>query len=213
MMEIYEQRRRDSRWLWIGAAGVLLAVILWAITRADEANEYSAGDVAAPAATLGERPPVVLLVATRRYLDFAKQAPDFGDINRAHEYTANGLRYLAGALQELSATPANRAKIAALKASADDLGEQHDVTHAEIVAVTFKQAADALAEVQRNRFPSLAAETAQVHDAAAAMDPKDPLLQQSQKIKTFFAAAATLLEHMGAAAPAATPASDTGADS
>jgi hypothetical protein len=212
MPHIHIQPKQRRSWPWLVGL-VVVGLAIWGLVEisGDDTTYESAGYVVPPRATTVV-PPLgsVVRIETQQFIDFANQPPRLGDLGAAHEYTRNGLRYLAAALEELAdSTTVSPATIAALRQSADELDEENQVSHAHIVRVVFGQFADAVADLQRARFPALSNDVARIRSDARAIDEHTNLLDQGEKIKAFFADAAAVVQRMGAAAPGA--ATDSGA--
>lgn len=206
MAEIHVQEKKRGTWLWIlGIAAA--ALLIWVIVDRDDREEFAAGDVA-PAPALAPPDNVVIWPETERFILFTRdQQPDFGDINAAHEYTRNGLRYLASSLEEITkqdgATEPNlRPRIASLREAAEAISERAAAPeHAAAIAPVFRQAADAMSDLQRARFPEAGDEVEAVRDAAGRVTAEQPLQQQRDAVKAFFDRAVEAVRAMGAPEP------------
>lgn len=172
--------RKPPIWPWVATAAALLLVvglIVWAASQADEPQ--FAGRSAEPGAqgTSGAESPAI-----RDYLQFAGvigngEAPEPG---REHEYTAEGLRKLAAALQVLEREQGGvgRADAAAeIRSRAEQIQrEPASPRHANAVRDAFMLAAQAM--------PG----DADLQQRAQAISAQQPLLEQTDAIRDFFKA-------------------------
>lgn len=209
MAELHVQEKRRSAWPWI--LGALFAVLLiWIVVERNDADEYATGDVVAtpvaPAPAIAPAP--VSSVDVDRFVVFATDpTPDFGNMNAAHTYTRNGLRYLASALDEVArsapVTGQNiQPSIAALRQGAEALSEDAaGPEHAAALSRVINQAAEVMRELQRARFPESADEVSRVGDAARRISANEAILEQREAVREFFSRAATAVQSMGAPAP------------
>jgi hypothetical protein len=204
MAEIHVQPKGPRLWPWFATLGVVAALlIIGRIWWNDDPLVVSSGDIDLYPASVEPIPATVVFpvewASVRRYDEFTTRPSDFGDFHRAHAYTRNGFQYLAAAIQEVSGDSAPVGKVAAVRESAQALAQETTTDYAQMFAVTARQAAEALREVQQARYPELSSATAGVSDAAKAIEEDAGLLGQGDRIRAFFAEAAELLRQMGAA--------------
>lgn len=216
MAEIHVQPKERTIWPWVlGFIAVLL--LLWVVVDPRGDEQTVAGDVEPGLANPPAAPVIpVAWVDTDRFLAYARDSqPDFGDANRAHDYTRNGLTYLAGSLEEItrqdrSTEPNIQPSIAAMRQGAEALNESAaGPEHAAAVKRVLDQAVTAMNELQRARFPSASDAVNGLRDAANAVSGSQPLLEQEDEVREFFQRAAAAVQAMGAPAPGST--STTGA--
>ncbi|MET3978243.1 hypothetical protein ABIB62_000811 [Mucilaginibacter sp. UYP25] len=70
------------------------------------------------------------------------------------------------------------------------------ITHADDIRKAADILSDALYNLQQQKYPSLYGSAARVKTTAAQIDPDTLTLEQKEKVKGFFIAAAALLEKM-----------------
>lgn len=170
--------RKPPLWPWLATLAALLLVIVlivWVANRGDEPQ--LAGGYAEPETqgTSGIAPS-----AMNEYLQFAGVAGDGEQPQpgREHEYTAEGLRKLAAALESLERTRPGAVRDGAvdeIRSHADRI--QRDPTsrqHANAVRDAFLNVADAIPGGGGLR------------DDAEAISPEQPLLEQTDAIRAFF---------------------------
>ena len=200
--EIHVQRKERKLWPWaLGIAALLL--LLFVIVDRDDGAEYAAGEVASDVGPTW--------IESQRFIGYARDSqPNFGDMNAAHEYTRNGLRYLASALDEIrrqdrTTAPNIEPRIAALREGAETLRAGAAAPgHADAVATVFNQAVSAITDLQRARFPGAGDEVEGMREAANRVSPERPLLEQRDAVKGFFDHAVSAVRAMGAPEPQTT---------
>jgi hypothetical protein len=125
------------------------------------------------------------------------------DLN--HDYTADGIRHLARALDDL-ADHANvngadfNTRKERLKEKADALQrDPHSLQHANIIRDAFTSAADVMESIQREAYPNHNNHVNQVRQAANNINPQQQTLNQKQQIEAFFERSSNALQAMGTA--------------
>lgn len=208
MANIDIQRKRSQAWWWVLGL-ILLALLIWWLAARGGRGELAGGDVGrdvglgvgAVAGTPGA-PVSGVAVDIDPFLAHVRSEGDFTEMGRAHNYTATGIRLLADALDQLArADAAGKGTVTTnlqrLRQSAEAL--QRDPTsprHAEMTRQAFTAAADVMSDVQQTRFPALANQVSEVREAATAVSPDRPLLEQREAVRTFFDRAANTLSVM-----------------
>jgi hypothetical protein len=202
MAEIGIERKSPTLWPWV----LLLLVVLiggwlW-FEREDPVENTTAGEDAAPAlgrdgqanatvtGTSGDSAPAPVL-DYMRYSGVVAGATDVPEMSIAHDYSAEGLRKLAAALETTaSAQKADVAQtVSRLRASADELQQdQRSLRHAALVRDAFTAAAEAIGSL------SQAPDVTALKSAAAAIDPGRPLLGQRDAVRQFFRQSAEALD-------------------
>ncbi len=210
MTEIRVERKESKGWLWgllALLALVAIALVWWMFGRNDTPVVGAAADsTAAPAAAASEiavdRGAVDGFLAWVVNSDTASAAT--GDLS--HEYTATGVRQLAGAIasiaqgDSLGGTEVNE-QVTALNTLADRLQtEPQSLKHADLAHSAFSSAAQLLDDVQRRSFPNASAQVGSVRQAADAVSKERPLLEQRAEINQFFTSAADAIRTLSGAA-------------
>jgi ABC-type nickel/cobalt efflux system permease component RcnA len=202
MAEINIERKERPIWPWIIGILVLL-LLIWLIWRAASTDEIAPADETAVTDTIprdtveDERTGD----AVNQYMNFVNQeSPEMG---REHDYTSNGIRRLADALEEivqeqnLSGDIEINQKRQDLRNKADRI--QQDATstqHANTIRDAFTSATDLMQSIQEKNFPGLGQDVEQARQSAQAVDPGTQTLEQRDKIKQFFRDAGNVVEKM-----------------
>lgn len=216
MAEIHIERKSQRPWFWwlLGLA-VLLVLAWWALAgwRGDPSGPLASsadgtvlgavpGGTAAGAADTGGSARAGAEGAVADYLTYADQRRARQAADRSHDYTADGLRRLAGAIGALwerngSRENALRAELDALRAQADSLQRNPQSTeHARYTREAFRTAAALLRTLQQRHYPSLSSQVNEVGEAATAMRPTTTLLEQDAQIQRFFDQSADVVRRM-----------------
>jgi hypothetical protein len=210
--ELHIERKERSAWPWILLGLALLGLLLWyflgrgdaddgvvADTAAGVVTDTSAAPGAAPGAMPGTAGDAGAVAAFLAYTDERRSRQD---ADLTHEYTADGIRRLAAALdvvarQDTVGGAALQPRLDSLRQGADALQRNAEsMQHAEQARAAFTSAAGIMAAVQERRFPDLGDEVGQVREAAEAVRPGAPLLEQRAQVQTFFDRAAAALRTM-----------------
>jgi hypothetical protein len=137
--------------------------------------------------------------AVNRYLLFVALHEGATDVNRSHDYTANGLRRLAAALSavlqfELETGAPQRMQIESLYRRADELQrDSRSLAHAELARAAFTTAGDVSHWLQERNGSAGAEEVKALRAAASAVDPNVPLLRQISEVERCFTRAGAVL--------------------
>lgn len=208
MADINVERKGPSIWPWIIGL-IVLALLIWALAemlggRDDARTTAVPGDTVprtqevAPAPTTDPAAPGVATAAPAAVQEFERwvdRRDAQTDMGQQHQYTINGLRQLADAIESLAqrheARPAVQQSIQSVRQQADRL-EQSDpaaTQHANLTRDAFTSAADAIGTLHREHHAQatgLENQVTQVRQAAQAIQTGTPLLQQQQEVQTFF---------------------------
>ena len=210
MAEINIERKERTTWPWL-LLGLLLVALLawWLLSRNDGTDFATSQDTAAYADTTNTMTPAAgTVAATGAVGDFVQWTRDNqarGAADTTHEYTTEGIRHLAGAIQAVAqrgdTAGASIGSVAdSMRTHAEALQRNWQSTnHANHVRLAFMQAAGALERLREQRFPQAATTVAQVRAAAERVQGTQPLLQQRQSVQQFFEVAAQTLQSMQAA--------------
>jgi hypothetical protein len=212
MAEINVERKGPSGWLWI--LGILAAVgfvwVLVAMSRSDNFDETTAAaPEAVPAAPVRDVAPTTGVADARApevaaFLTFT-EAPGGSPTGPAHDYAADGIRRLTGALNAVieKGTVAGNAvqdQFKAFQTKADRIQADPQATgHADQVRDVFTSAASLMSAVQEDKWPDAAdlkTRIAEARRAAEDIEAERSLLDQTAKVKAFFNRAAAALRAM-----------------
>ena len=199
MAEIHIEQKERSVWPWMLVGLLALGLIVWVVTRpgVDDrmstlAVDSAAGAVldssaaAGPATTDGMPAPVA------RFLTFVEENRARSAADSAHDYTSDGLRHLAGALDVLVrrdtvGRQSLDSQVSWLRVRADTL--QRDwgsADHARAARQAFLSAASLIQALQEQRYPDAMDEVTGVVDASQGVKADLPLLQQKAEVQQFF---------------------------
>lgn len=198
MTRIDTERKGTSNWIWIVLLLLLLVALGWWFVGRPPALDRAT--MSLPADSTGMNTGAGPAVA--RYLAFADSARAQTNAGPDHSYSAEGVRLLADAIGELTirdtvAGAATTTQVAALKTLADRLqADAQSLSHADVFHAAATSAAALMGEVQSRRFPNRAGEIEAVRSAADAIAKDQPLLEQKERVDTFFTRAAEVLRFM-----------------
>jgi hypothetical protein len=219
MAEIRVERKR-AVWPWILLALVLLALIVWLFFLGDRDAPEPTDVVPAPPVGEASQAPAEPAPATvpdtqseagqrpeavSAFLTFVEERNAEQSASPAHEYTAAGLHRLADALNAIAESdPGQEATASAelqeletVRAQAEAMQKDpQSLQHADQAREAFSSAASAMQNLQKSRFPQLGEQVGGVQEAAAGVDPKRPLLEQTEAIEQFFQRSAAALRAM-----------------
>ncbi|MEO6521915.1 MAG: hypothetical protein ABIN91_09575 [Mucilaginibacter sp.] len=122
-----------------------------------------------------------------------------GKMGLDHAYTNEALIKLANAVSTMSKLTGYSIKADLAEAETDANNITRDplaITHADNIRKAADILSEALYNLQQQKYPSLSDYAARVKAAAAQIDPDTLTLEQKEKVKGFFSAAAALLEKM-----------------
>ena len=213
MAEINIERKKSHAGLWIAAVLVLLALGAWWATRSDMSGDSlvaGADSIAEGAATTVSEAAGALTndsagrarlpANVQSYLRWSDERRADTTMSLDHRYTANGIRQLAAALQDL-ATPGQGAQVtdelARLRNRADTLEQNPSSTaHADQVRAMFRSLGGLMTAMQQERFPNLADDVSAVTRAAESVRADRQLLEQRREVREFFDRSATAVQRM-----------------
>ena len=206
MAEIHIERKERSVWPWI--LGLLaLALLVWfLLAQRGEREDAFVTDTAVTGTGLGfgagagagatAGGAVGSFVA---YVD-ERRAREAAGLD--HQYTAEGLRRLADALEDL--TRRHQAggteihpRIDGIRQRADSLQrDPQSREHARLTREGFVAAAEVMRDLQQQRFPNVADQVEQVRRAAMNVRADQELLQQNAQVQQFFDRASDAVQQM-----------------
>lgn len=207
MAEINIERQERSIWPWIIGLLVLALLAWWLLRMRGDGNDHmvadtSMGAVADTIPGAGADTRAMMPAAVNEFLRFAEGPRAAQAADTTHSYTAEGIRRLAAALDELAVRDtvgrvSLNVRIAALRERADALQRDWSSTkHAGHTRVAFDSAAALIESMQQQRFPNLGSEAASVRQAATNVKPDGMLLEQTAEVKQFFDRAASAVRAM-----------------
>lgn len=198
MAEIHIEKKRGNALMWVIPGLMLLALLVWFMQRGDR-NEVAtvvpdstgyardtvsaAGDVARE--TAGGADEFVRFVGVRE--------PN-RDLAGQHAYIAGGVRRLATALAAMTTNSGAADKLAEMRRHADALESSavESDRHANMARQAFLAAADVFGMLPGSQ--AAAVDVAALRTAADAVKPTPPLLDQKDKVDSFFDAASRALQ-------------------
>ena len=207
MRELHVERKDRTVWPWVIGALVVAAILLWLFVWRDRGGTDIV-DAAAPAAPAapGAVTDTAVPAGVAEFLRFADGQRAAQAAGPSHDYTADGLRHLAGAVDALVErdTVLGRAvgpRVAALRERADAMQRDAGSTdHAQQAREAFLLAADLLQAIQEGAHPGLTDRVGEVRQAATAVRADRRLLDQTAEVQRFFDGAAAALRGMTGAA-------------
>lgn len=205
MAEIEIQRKKPPIWPWILGALVLVA-LLWFLVDQTGQREPDQDTVAnitgiEPAA----EPTGPMLNEVQQFVTFVRENQPTEEMGLNHEYTSTGIRNLADALNAIAKQTDNHndqieQKHEELLQMADQIQKDPESTqHANVIRDAFTTSADLMEQLQRNLYPHLNDQVAEVRQAAQSVDPGNLTLDQKIDVKQFFERASDAVQAMESA--------------
>jgi hypothetical protein len=207
MAEIRIQPKREGGrwWLWLLPL-LLLGLLIWYLTRnrgdeqtAQRSDTTAATRTAAPAGTSGASGTTSATsagavgasdnTALSEYVSFIGATDASRDESAQHQYTAEGIRRLAAAIEGSSAGARAGDQIVIMRAMADSLQQtpRGNDRHADMARAAFDAAIVPLTALD-------AGSASRLQTAARALRPDRDLLAQKSDIQRFFEAAREALQ-------------------
>lgn len=206
MAEIEIQRKKTPIWPWILGALAVLALLWFLVSRTGQPSadqNTTAATTTAPRVTAPATDPTApLLPEVQTFVTFVRDNEPSEDMGLHHEYTSNGIRNLADALNAIAHRTDNHndridTKHQELHQMADRIQKDWKSTqHANIIQDAFATSADMIERVQRNLYPHLENQVAEVREAAQAINPQELTLNQKNEVKQFFERASEAIRAM-----------------
>ncbi len=218
MAELHVQEKERSTWPWILAAVLAVAALLWFFS--GRGNELGVATTDTTDSTMVGRAPDTELTgsaagtldgtAVNEYLQFVDNRAS-REANMSHDYTADGLRQLAAALNEVGG--ADSVGGVALQPRIDEIRERADAMqrssssteHALQTREAFTLAASLIAQMRGSEGAGGTTGTSDAWaqgnresllQAAMAIEPSRALLDQTERIEQFFARAGDALRQL-----------------
>ena len=196
MAEIRVERKESGPWAWLIPLLLVGAALWWFFGRGPDGAVATSRETADSAAAYNGAQTPSTDSAASGAADFSTfvAAQNAGrDENQQHAYTAGGIRRLAAALDGMQPGAGTSTRLADMREQANAL-ESSSVEsnkHADMARAAFIAAADVFGGLPEDRVSKDAA--SQVRAAAEALKPSATLLEQKERIDTFFAAASQAL--------------------
>ncbi len=205
MAELHVQKREQNVWPWIVAALVVLALLFWFLWGRDDGLDVGSADLTDSTlvgdATNASDPNGMRNMdgategaAVSQYLQFVDDRSSRAS-GVAHEYTADGLRRLAAALDERTTTASVggvdvQPRIAEIRERADAIQQNPTSTeHALQVREAFAIVASLITQMNGAAANQGGDNMDGLQGAAMSIEPSQPLLNQADQIEQFFAQA------------------------
>jgi hypothetical protein len=213
MADINVQQKGGSIWPWVLGL-ILLAGLVWVLIEVlgGDDDPMAVDDMTQVTAPVGAEmqmdDPVQEpgLTAMDEYLEVCSAPQTTADMSLSHQYTANCVRLLAGALgsvvqRDTVGGAALNPALLELNESAAELQTTPETSpnHSSMVREIAMSAADLMAQVQQTRAgpgASSAQEVTQARAAAEAIRSDTPLMEQQQVTGEFFRRAGEALRVM-----------------
>lgn len=208
MAEIQIERKEPRNWLWIVLLLIVLALLAWWLLsrRTDAEDRVATGtlggaivDTGPTAATGGAAGDV------DAYLSFVQDTQARAAMSNVHEYTADGIRRLAAALNSVVDRDAAgsaagggdlRPRLDWLREKADSLQRNPQSNQHAGQARDAFIGATAIMEELRARRPNITDQVRQARDAAESLRERGQLLEQRAEVQRFFERAAEVLRNI-----------------
>lgn len=194
MAEINIEKKSGSKWIWIILGLIILALLIWWLTRDNEDEEIENTTIEQVEETPAQENEINEGVAG--YITYIEDKSRMGV---DHEYTNNALIELMGAV-ESKAKEENvniDAEMQEIREQARELTQNPAATdHANIIKNTGEKIVDALKKVQEESYPDLSTEVKDVRNALQGIKPNVQTLEQKEQINYFFDEAADALRKM-----------------
>ena len=204
MAEIHIERKERSVWPWI--LGLLaLALVVWLLLAQRGGREDAfVTDTAIGDTDPGITPGAARTGAVGSFIAYVDERRARAEAGLDHEYTAEGLRRLADALEEIARQHQLGAaqveqRVNTLRERADALQRNPESReHARLAREAFVAVVDVMRDLQQQRFPDAANQVEQVRLAATSVTADRELLQQKEEVQRFFDRAGEVVQHMAA---------------
>ncbi len=199
MAELHVQKKERSVWPWILLVVIVIALLFWWLAGRDEGMDLSTTGVT-DSTLVGEAPATTAMDSASGRLDgnaLASYEQFLADRSSraagvAHDYTADGLRRLAAAIDEVAGGDsvggvALQPRIAEIRQRADAMQRApNSDEHALMAREAFVLASSVIAQMDSTRGGANAAMTSSLRESAMDIEPSVPLLDQTDKIEQFF---------------------------
>ena len=204
MADIDVVRKGPQVWPWVIAIALIAAALFWMnrdrFDDRDDRIDTASLDASPPGAAGGYA--ASLPPAVSAFVAFAAARPP-AEVGLAHTYTSTGIARLATALDAVTAPGAGREEtlerqLDAFRDKADRLKDDpNSLEHSNLVRDVFTSAVDVMAAVQQRDLSDQSGVRGQIEalrQSAEAVDAGKPLLDQTERVTTFFDQAADTLQ-------------------
>ena len=195
-----EKRKKRTIWPWILGIVVVL-VLIWVL--ADNNVEVEDGTAFRQDENVmtDKNDNTMAQQEDGRVEQFIQYVEDNGnEISQNHEYTRQGLLFLADALDELHnriGSTAENLNTEEIRTKAQSLTENVTSSdHANTIKDAFLTAANAVQRLQTQYFPNMNADTDELSESANELEGNELATEQGDKIEKFFEKAADKLDEM-----------------
>ena len=195
-----EKRKKRTIWPWILGIVVVL-VLIWVL--ADNNVEVEDGTAFRQDENVmtDRNDNTMAQQEDGRVEQFIQYVEDNGnEISQNHEYTRQGLLFLADALDELHnriGSTAENLNTEEIRTKAQSLTENVTSSdHANTIKDAFLTAANAVQRLQTQYFPNMNADTDELSESANELEGNELATEQGDKIEKFFEKAADKLDEM-----------------
>ena len=195
-----EKRKKRTIWPWILGIVVVL-VLIWVL--ADNNVEVEDGTAFRQDENVmtDRNDNTMAQQEDGRVEQFIQYVEDNGSvISQNHEYTRQGLLFLADALDELHnriGSTAENLNTEEIRTKAQSLTENVTSSdHANTIKDAFLTAANAVQRLQTQYFPNMNADTDELSESANELEGNELATEQGDKIEKFFEKAADKLDEM-----------------
>ena len=211
MAEIQLERKEGKNWIWIVLGLLLLALLAWWLLSQRGDNDPVVAETPGMVTDSLPRTGMTGSGEVDGFIQFVDDNRARTEMGRDHEFTAEGIRRLAGALGSVATRDtvggaALQPRLDSLRQKADSLERNtQSGQHSAQARDAFTSAVAIMDDLRQRRFPNAAGHVTQARQAAEAVQPGQQLLEQKAQVQRFFEHSAEVLRTMsnGTGSPAA----------
>ena len=211
MAEINLERKSGGASVWIAVAFLALAIAIGWILLSDRSGvddfaltDSATGSTSVASTEAAGSVDTRLAPEVDAYLTWNEQGRADSAVSLDHTYTATGIRRLAAALTSIANAPEGaqvERELTMIRGHADSLERSTaSSAHANQARSAFISLSGLMVAMQASRFPDAEREATAVREAAQALSPTTPLLEQRSEVRSFFDRAADGVRAMTAPA-------------
>ncbi len=199
MADIKLERRERTVWPWVLVGVLVLALLVWFL--ADRGPRIAEMDVDAPPAAAfptEELPPG----EAGNFAAWVRDTDARDEAGREHEYTADGIRHLAGAIGDVTELDSVQGQpldeqLDRMRTYADSVQRDPEaVNHARHARSAFLLGTELLEGIDRAEHPQVDVGISQTREAAGMVDANALLLDQIDRVERFFGNASETVTRM-----------------